>query len=217
MNHADTVMLPKPRSWVVEPNPAAIRPMRQLIRQIAASWRVPLTDCAVRDVELCADELLANAIEHTRKPCRVTVQWTGVRLRVEVADRSRQPPVSRAADDMATGGRGLLLIEALAHSWGWYSVEAGKVVWCEVAPDESVTGDARLAVLVFAAQVHAAVPPAGIRVRRTASGASTSSRPRRLISSTSASRLPRTDRQRRESAQAHRQPVPGRVPVGAPR
>ncbi|MFD9690845.1 ATP-binding protein [Kitasatospora sp. NPDC059146] len=166
MNYIDTATIPKPRTWDVEPNPAAIRPARQLIRFIAVSWRVPLTDNALRDVELCADELLANAIEYVQERCRVTVQWTGSRLRVEVADSSPNPPVSKTADDMATGGRGLLLVKALAHSWGWHPVDVGKVVWFEVCPDEGVTGDARLAALVFAAQVHAAKPPAGVRVRK---------------------------------------------------
>ncbi|MFF2077402.1 ATP-binding protein [Kitasatospora sp. NPDC058162] len=155
MNYIDTATIPKPRTWDVEPNPAAIRPTRQLVRSIAASWRVPLTDNALRDVELCTAELLANAIEHVEERCRVTVRWTGTRLRVEVADCSPQPPVSKPADDMAPGGRGLLLVGALAHSWGWHPVEAGKVVWFEVARDEGVTGDARLAALVLAAQPRA--------------------------------------------------------------
>ncbi|MFF3003065.1 ATP-binding protein [Kitasatospora sp. NPDC057940] len=155
MNYTDTATIPTLRSWDVEPDPEAVRPARQLIRHGAESWRVPLSDTALRDVELCADELLANAIEHVRKRCRVTVRWTGVRLRVEVTDRSPQPPVRSAADDMATGGRGLLLVEALTHSWGWYPAEEGKVVWFEAAPDQLATGGSRLAVPASATRVHA--------------------------------------------------------------
>ncbi|WP_052707077.1 ATP-binding protein [Streptomyces rubellomurinus] len=147
--------IPIPRSWNVDPTTEAVRPTRRLIRQIAESWGLPFSDSSLRDVELCAAELLANAVDHVREPCGVTVRWTGERLRVEVADRSAQPPVKRAPDDMATSGRGLLLVEALAHSWGWHPNGVGKVTWFEVAPDQSVTGDARLAALVFAAQVHA--------------------------------------------------------------
>ncbi|MFF3112512.1 ATP-binding protein [Kitasatospora sp. NPDC057904] len=147
--------IPPPRSWDVEPSPEAVRPARRLIRHIAESWRLPLSDNELRDVELCADELLANAVNHVQEPCCVTVQWTGTRLRVEIADRSSQPPLGNTADDLSTNGRSLVLVEALAHSWGWYAGGVGKVVWFEVAPDESVTGDARLAALVFAAQVHA--------------------------------------------------------------
>ncbi|MFJ3216112.1 ATP-binding protein [Kitasatospora sp. NPDC086801] len=147
--------IPTLRSWDVEPNPEAVRPARQLIRRIAESWRVPLSDTALRDMELCADELLANAIEHVRERCRVTVRWTGVRLRVEVADRSPLPPVRSTADDMATGGRGLLLVEALTHSWGWYPAEEGKMIWFEAAPDQVVTGDSRLAAPTLPAHVHA--------------------------------------------------------------
>ncbi|MFD7591588.1 ATP-binding protein [Kitasatospora sp. NPDC059812] len=155
MNYTDTATIPTPRSWDVEPDPEAVRPTRQLIRHSAESWRAPLSDTALRDVELCADELLANAIEHVRERCRVTVRWTGVRLRVEVADRSPQPPVRSAAGDMATGGRGLLLVETLTHSWGWYPAEEGKVVWFEAAPDQVVAGDTRLAAPTLPARVHA--------------------------------------------------------------
>ncbi|MEV7930918.1 ATP-binding protein [Kitasatospora sp. NPDC088264] len=136
---------------------------------MARSWPELLSEKSLRDVELCADELLANAVEHTGKRCRVTVRWTGVRLRVEVADRSPQPPVRSAADDMATGGRGLLLVEALAYSWGWYPAEEGKVVWFEAAPDQLATGDSRLAVPAIATHVHAraevamTAPPASSR------------------------------------------------------
>ncbi|MEV7358145.1 ATP-binding protein [Kitasatospora sp. NPDC091276] len=140
MNRTDAATIPKPHSWDVEPNPATIRPARRLIRHLAASWRVPLTDDALWDAELCAGELLANAIEYGQECCRITVLWTGARLRVEIADRSPQPPVRSKADDMATNGRGLLLVEALAHSWGWHPVEKGKVVWFEAAPDRAVTG-----------------------------------------------------------------------------
>jgi hypothetical protein len=111
-----------------------------------------MSDEALRDVELCADELLTNAIEHTKAQCRVTVRWTGVRLRIEVADTSLHLPDPETARDTVTGGRGLLLVEGLAHSWGWYPAAVGKVVWFEAAADQSATGDERLAVLVHAAQ-----------------------------------------------------------------
>ncbi|MFJ9610829.1 ATP-binding protein [Kitasatospora sp. NPDC101176] len=141
--------------WDAEADLASVPATRRNVARLVRSWEVPIADDAVRDVELCAAELLANALEHAAGPCRVTVRWTGVRLRVEVMDAGPGLPQRSAPDDMATAGRGLLLVESLAHSWGWYPVETGKVVWFEVAPDRIVTGDARLAVLVSAVQVRA--------------------------------------------------------------
>ncbi|MBO1413509.1 ATP-binding protein [Streptomyces sp. FH025] len=155
MTPLNTVMVLVLCQWDVEADVAAVPLARHKVTQIVRSWGIPMSDDSMRDAELCAGELLANAIEYAQGRFRIVVRWTGVRLRVEVADRNPQPPARNKADDMATGGRGLLLVEALAHSWGWYPVEAGKVVWFEVAPDESVMGDARLAALVFVAQAGA--------------------------------------------------------------
>ncbi|MFD4881161.1 ATP-binding protein [Kitasatospora sp. NPDC058402] len=155
MNTDDCAVLPMPKSQKVQPTTAAVRSARLWVMRAARSWPELLSEKSLRDVELCTAELITNAVEHTGKRCRVTVRWTGVRLRVEVADRSPQPPVRSAADDMATGGRGLLLVEALTHSWGWYPAEEGKVVWFEAAPDQVVTGDSRLAAPAIATHAHA--------------------------------------------------------------
>lgn len=72
--------------------------------------------------------MIANALEHAKARCTVTVRRVGERLRVEVADPD--PAFERCgADPGATSGRGLILVEALAHSWGWHPAGAGKVVW----------------------------------------------------------------------------------------
>ncbi|MFE2107786.1 ATP-binding protein [Kitasatospora sp. NPDC059463] len=143
---------PVPQEWDVMPDPSAIPAARRLVVEIARFWQVPLSDEALRDAELCTSELVANAMEHTKARCRVAVRWTGERLRVEVADSSSRLPDQGKAQDLTTSGRGLILIEGLSHSWGWHPSGTGKVVWFECAADQSVTGDARLAVLVHAVQ-----------------------------------------------------------------
>ncbi|WP_329496275.1 ATP-binding protein [Kitasatospora herbaricolor] len=152
----DTASFPVPQEWDVEPDRAAVRPARRLIREIAGFWGVPLSECALQDVELCAGELLANAVEHTGARCRVTVRWTGEALRVEVADTSLRPPDPSSAEDTTTGGRGLCLVAGLSRAWGWEPVGAGKVVWFEVAADRPAVGDRRLAVLVRVEQARVA-------------------------------------------------------------
>ncbi|MCU7823592.1 ATP-binding protein [Kitasatospora sp. DSM 101779] len=152
----NTASFPVPHEWNVEPDFSAVPAARRSILEIARFWKIPLSDDALRDVELCASEVLANAIEHTGQRCRVKVRWTGERLRVEVADASLRLPDSGAAPDPITGGRGLLLVENLAHSWGWYPQGAGKVVWFECAADQQVARDSRLALLVQVAHAQAA-------------------------------------------------------------
>ncbi|WP_282206559.1 ATP-binding protein [Kitasatospora fiedleri] len=154
MSSVITAALPTPQTWEVEPELAVVPSTRRPIRGIAEQWRVPLSADALQDVELCASEVLTNAVEHTSARFRITVRWTGERLRVEVADSSFRPPDPDAATDRTTGGRGLALVEGLAHSWGWYPEGSGKVVWFECAADQLVTGHARLRVLVHAAQVR---------------------------------------------------------------
>ena len=50
-------------------------------------------------------------------------------LRVKVADTSPAVPAPRAATTDETGGRGLILVEALADQWGFEPHSSGKVVW----------------------------------------------------------------------------------------
>ncbi len=147
---SDIASFPVPQVWDVMPDPSAIPAARRPAVEIARFWRVPLSNEALRDAELCTSELVANAMEHTRARCRVAVRWTGERLRVEVADSSARLTSRDRAQDLTTSGRGLILVEALSHSWGWHPLKTGKVVWFECAADQPVTGDSRRAVLVDA-------------------------------------------------------------------
>ncbi|MER5350109.1 ATP-binding protein [Kitasatospora sp. NPDC002551] len=100
----------------------------------ARKWGVPLSAEALGEVELCAGELITNAIEHAGERCTVTVRWACGLLRIEVADRCPSLRL-RETDPDATGGRGLLLVEALAFGWGWERSGPGKIVWLTYAPD----------------------------------------------------------------------------------
>ncbi|MET8702871.1 ATP-binding protein [Kitasatospora sp. NPDC004723] len=125
---------PVPLEWGVAPGPEAVPAARWLVAAIVREWDVPLADDAFQDLELCAGEVIANALLHTGERCVVTVLRCARRLRVEVTDGCPAlPRRERGAED--TGGRGLLLVEALAGAWGWYPAGAGKVVWFEF-PEE---------------------------------------------------------------------------------
>lgn len=84
--------------------------------------------------ELLLSELVTNALIHTRNGAVVTVTSAQARLRVEVRDflTGQEPtPYVPNADD-GTHGRGLLLVQSLADSWGVTAQALGKVVWFEL-------------------------------------------------------------------------------------
>lgn len=59
-------------------------------------------------------------------------------MRIEVSDTNPRRPDSTAvgmADPEADGGRGLALVEAVAHSWGVDDrTGPGKTVWAQTEP-----------------------------------------------------------------------------------
>ena len=63
-------------------------------------------------------------------------------LRLEVSDAGSGSPEVLAPSDEETGGRGLLLVEALAHRWGVEERAGGigKTVWAELKAPDIVAG-----------------------------------------------------------------------------
>jgi hypothetical protein len=59
-------------------------------------------------------------------------------VRVEVSDTSSRAPLSTAVDELADGGRGLVIVEAVTDRWGWqpHPDRTGKTVWfeCDARP-----------------------------------------------------------------------------------
>ncbi|MEV6958919.1 ATP-binding protein [Streptomyces sp. NPDC051207] len=84
------------------------------------------------DVLLCVSELTTNALVHGVPPGRrflLRMRHDGHGVRVEVHDSGDGVP--RIADRADEGGRGLLLVAALADRWGVGARSPGKVVWAE--------------------------------------------------------------------------------------
>jgi len=105
--------------------------IRAALREFLRSRRRPEeTEVA----ELLLSELVTNALIHTRNGAVVTVTSAPARLRVEVRDfvTGQEPaPYVPNADD-GTHGRGLLLVQSLADSWGVTMQALGKIVWFEL-------------------------------------------------------------------------------------
>ncbi|MFJ5515642.1 ATP-binding protein [Streptomyces griseoluteus] len=104
----------------------------------AWGWRygTPVQDA----VELIVAELAANAVTHGRVPgrdaeLRLCRQDGDGLVRIEVSDtRGEGLPVVREAGSGEDGGRGLVLVTALAKEWGVMARPGapGKTVWAVV-------------------------------------------------------------------------------------
>jgi anti-anti-sigma regulatory factor/anti-sigma regulatory factor (Ser/Thr protein kinase) len=86
--------------------------------------------------ELVVTELISNAIVHAKTEIELLVALREPFLHVSVADGSGAAPRLMSADSVeAEGGRGLILVEALATKWGFVPTRDGKVVWAMLRLD----------------------------------------------------------------------------------
>ncbi|MEU1451895.1 ATP-binding protein [Streptomyces avermitilis] len=115
------------------------RVARQLAVQQFTEWTgLPYDSDPARAVALVTAELASNAVRHGSLPgrdFRLTLLLLPDRFRVEVTDTRPErlpPPVTpRPVDE--TSGRGLLLVQAYADSWGRTVRDAyTKTVWAEM-------------------------------------------------------------------------------------
>jgi signal transduction histidine kinase len=84
------------------------------------------------DAKLVATELVSNAVKHARTALGLTVRAVLGAVRIEVADRIRELPFPRLAEQDDSGGRGLLLVDALSSAWGVDPTPSGKTVWAQL-------------------------------------------------------------------------------------
>lgn len=79
-------------------------------------------------------EVVTNAVVHGSPDIELVVTADHPMARVQVYDAKPSPPVRRSANEGATRGRGVDIIDALAEAWGVEQLleGAGKCVWFEV-------------------------------------------------------------------------------------
>jgi len=90
---------------------------------------------------LLTSELVTNALLHARSAPELHVRLADGRLRVGVTDATPTAPVRKRYGKEAATGRGLLLIETMASSWGTEALDGGKVVWFELGPEAAFDAD----------------------------------------------------------------------------
>lgn len=133
---------------VAQAEPERVAAARQQLRELLHDWSSPdQVDSAV----LLLSETLTNVLVHTDTDALLVAEVTGGRggrrMRVEVTDAGDDLPHRRRPGELASSGRGLLLIELLAHTWGVAPRGEGKSIWFELyetdgtGPDGSVGAD----------------------------------------------------------------------------
>ena len=116
----------------IEFSPRAAGVARRAVEELAAD----VEPGVLRDAQLLVSEIVTNSIKHSGSddPIRLRAWARRSGLKVEIADGGfgfEAGPLAEAGDD--EGGRGLLILEALADRWG-VSRDARTRVWFELSP-----------------------------------------------------------------------------------
>ncbi|WP_432571204.1 ATP-binding protein [Kineococcus sp. SYSU DK005] len=140
------------RSLPLPAEPASAALARRHVRRVLAG---AVAEDVVTDAEVCASELVTNAVLHAGGTVVLTVHAPGDAagdaagdgpgpVRLEVADPSPVAPQWVPRSLTATTGRGLPLITALSVARGTevHPAGGGKTVWCELSTAAARPGGA---------------------------------------------------------------------------
>ncbi|WP_431783608.1 ATP-binding protein [Streptomyces chumphonensis] len=126
--------------------PRGARLARRLCAERLDAWGVPYGSDGHDVLSVLVSELATNAVTHGHVDGRdfrvhllalAAPDAKSLSVRLEVTDTRGEQLPAPASDPVAgagrTGGRGLLLVEALADRWGWTPRPdgPGKTVWAE--------------------------------------------------------------------------------------
>lgn len=118
---------------VTQVEPERIAEGRRHLRELLHDWA-----CAeqVDSAVLLVSEMLTNVLVHTDTDALLVAEVTGRagerRMRVEVTDAGDDLPHKRRPGELASSGRGLVLVELLADAWGVTPRGEGKSIWFEL-------------------------------------------------------------------------------------
>ncbi|GAA4436104.1 ATP-binding protein [Phytohabitans houttuyneae] len=120
---------PAPEHWLsleLEPRLEAAQMARELVATACASWH---RESLAEPANIAISELVNNAVLHAGTPLTVQLATHREELLIAVRDGSTEPLRPRTPAHTSSGGRGLLLLDAIAASWGCAVRDGGKVVW----------------------------------------------------------------------------------------
>ncbi len=153
---------------VLPPAPVSVSAARHAVAELLLHGAEPAPLVVVEDVLLLVSELVTNAVLHAATDTRVSASLQDGTVCVAVGDDDPvHAPFLAERGSMATNGRGVMLVDALATDWGIDLRDDSKVVWFEVSYDELGVTAAKPERLEANGQ-----PPAGRpRIRRPARSA----------------------------------------------
>lgn len=114
---------------VLPPRSSSASRAREIVTAQCRAWGL---EVLCDDIALIVTELVANAIRHAGTDIEIRVSPVTSGVRIEVKDGSVRPLRPRAALTSDEGGRGLLLVDALATRYGVVGEPDGKRVWVEL-------------------------------------------------------------------------------------
>ncbi|GHC75511.1 ATP-binding SpoIIE family protein phosphatase [Streptomyces flavofungini] len=118
---------------IAQAEPERVAGARVHLRDLLHDWS---DDEQVDSAVLLVSEMITNVLVHTDGDALLVAEVTGEmdtrRLRVEVADGSDDLPHKRHPGELASSGRGLVLMELLADRWGVDPRGEGKSIWFEL-------------------------------------------------------------------------------------
>ncbi|MFD6533336.1 ATP-binding protein [Streptomyces sp. NPDC060184] len=105
---------------------------RERLRSLQWTREAPET---VDAILLSVSELVTNAHVHAHSDAQLVLTWDSHCLHVSVHDSDPLPPAKKAEDLTTPGGRGMVLVDALADGWTTHPQASGKTVTaCFVPP-----------------------------------------------------------------------------------
>jgi serine phosphatase RsbU (regulator of sigma subunit)/anti-sigma regulatory factor (Ser/Thr protein kinase) len=126
--------------WTLEQEFSSVRQARMLIRDPLKRWGL---EDLLPTSELLISELVTNAIRYAKQEngeIKLRLILEPDTVFAEVHDPSPALPRVLQVDNDAENGRGLHVVAELSKRWGARRTHNGKVVWCEQAVPEELTG-----------------------------------------------------------------------------
>ena len=112
------------------PITGAARQARNVATDACLRWDLP---DLVAPASLIASELVSNVGDHAHTMTTLRMTLRPRHLHIAVRDGSTAEPELQTTTPLAASrGRGLALVDASAHAWGWLPCEGGKVVWASL-------------------------------------------------------------------------------------
>jgi anti-sigma regulatory factor (Ser/Thr protein kinase) len=112
------------------PISGAARQARNVATDACLRWDLP---DLLAPASLVASELVSNVVDHAHTMMTLRLTLRPRFLHIAVRDGDPAEPVPQpSAGSPTMRGRGLVIVAASAHSWGWLPTDNGKVVWASL-------------------------------------------------------------------------------------